>query len=95
MLKKFIDQIFWTIPEMIYFIYKIISFFLNITKIKKFIFFKCNFSAFTYKINKPFLLKKKNYNISKYNNWIFLHIFVKEIFFSGNLGTWLNSLLHL
>ena len=39
MLKKFIDQIFWTVSEIIYFIYKIISFFLNITKIKKFIFF--------------------------------------------------------
>ena len=38
-LKKFIDQIFWTIYEIIYFIYKIISIFLNITKIKKFIFF--------------------------------------------------------
>ena len=32
-------------------------------------------------MNKLFLLKKRIIAYTKYNNWIFLHIFVKEIFF--------------
>ena len=35
----FIHEIFWALDKIIYFIYKIIFFFLNLTEIKKFKFF--------------------------------------------------------
>ena len=41
----FIDEIFWAFDKIIYFIYEIFFFFLNLTQIKKFnlFFFKDNF----------------------------------------------------
>ena len=46
--KIFIKEIFWALDKIIYFIYKIIFFSLNLTEIKKFefCFFKDNFSEF-------------------------------------------------
>ena len=43
-----------------------------------------------------FFKKKKGIIYTNYNNWIFLHRFVKETFFQEIfLGTWQNNLLHL
>ena len=40
------------------------------------------------KIYVIFFFKTKGIIYKNYNNWIFMHRFAKEIFFSGNLGTW-------
>ena len=42
-----------------------------------------------------FSKKKKELYIQTTTTGFFVHRFAKEIFFSGNLGTWQNNLLHL